>query len=106
RGLPDRDRMTTFGVIRFPGSNCDDDAVRVVDQVLRERGARGTVLWHKDRSLAGADVVIVPGGFSYGDYLRAGAIAAHSPIMEAVRAFAADGGPVIGICNGFQILCE
>ncbi|HLU65619.1 MAG TPA: phosphoribosylformylglycinamidine synthase subunit PurQ, partial [Kofleriaceae bacterium] len=98
--------MTTFGVIRFPGSNCDDDAVRVVDQVLRERGARGTVLWHKDRSLAGADVVIVPGGFSYGDYLRAGAIAAHSPIMEAVRAFAADGGPVIGICNGFQILCE
>jgi phosphoribosylformylglycinamidine synthase subunit PurQ / glutaminase len=95
-----------FGVIRFPGSNCDDDAVRVVDVVLRERGARGRILWHKDTSLHGVDAVIVPGGFSYGDYLRAGAIAAHSPIMAAVSQFAADGGPVLGICNGFQILCE
>jgi phosphoribosylformylglycinamidine synthase len=95
-----------FGVIRFPGSNCDDDAIRVVDQVLRPDGARGTILWHKDRSLAGVDAVIVPGGFSYGDYLRAGAIAAHSPIMAAVVEFARAGGPVLGICNGFQILCE
>jgi phosphoribosylformylglycinamidine synthase len=95
-----------FGVVRFPGSNCDDDAVRVVDQVLRPHGASGRILWHKDRSLSGVDVVVVPGGFTYGDYLRAGAMAAHSPIMGSVRDFAAAGGPVLGICNGFQILCE
>lgn len=95
-----------FGVVRFPGSNCDDDAVRVVDQVLADRGATGRILWHKDKGLGGIDVVIVPGGFTYGDYLRAGAIAAHSPVMQAVRAFARAGGPVLGICNGFQILCE
>ncbi len=95
-----------FGVVRFPGSNCDDDAVRVVDDVLRPSGASGRVLWHKERELGGVDVVLVPGGFTYGDYLRAGAIAAHSPIMGAVGEFARAGGPVIGICNGFQILCE
>ena len=97
--------MTVFGVIRFPGSNCDDDAVRVVDQVMGA-GSQGRIVWHKDRSLAGVDAVIVPGGFSYGDYLRAGAIAAKSPIMGAVIEFARAGGPVLGICNGFQILCE
>jgi phosphoribosylformylglycinamidine synthase subunit PurQ / glutaminase len=95
-----------FGVIRFPGSNCDDDAMRVADQVLRSAGARGRMLWHKDRKLSGIDVVLVPGGFTYGDYLRAGAMAAHSPIMAAVKKFAGAGGPVLGICNGFQILCE
>ncbi|HUS64568.1 MAG TPA: phosphoribosylformylglycinamidine synthase subunit PurQ [Kofleriaceae bacterium] len=97
--------MTVFGVIRFPGSNCDDDAVRVVDQVMGP-GSTGRIVWHKDRSLAGVDAVIVPGGFSYGDYLRAGAIAAKSPIMGSVIEFARAGGPVLGICNGFQILCE
>jgi phosphoribosylformylglycinamidine synthase subunit PurQ / glutaminase len=98
--------MTLFGVVRFPGSNCDDDALRVVDQVLRPRGAHGRILWHKEHSLGGVDVVVVPGGFTYGDYLRVGAIAAHSPIMGAVVEFARAGGPVLGICNGFQILCE
>jgi phosphoribosylformylglycinamidine synthase subunit PurQ / glutaminase len=96
----------TFGVLRFPGSNCDDDAMRVVDAVLAPQGSRGRIIWHKDRSLGDVDAVIVPGGFSYGDYLRSGSIAAHSPIMDAVVAFAASGGPVLGICNGFQILCE
>jgi phosphoribosylformylglycinamidine synthase subunit PurQ / glutaminase len=95
-----------FGVIRFPGSNCDDDALHVADRVLRPSGASGRMLWHKDRSLSGIDVVLVPGGFTYGDYLRVGAMAAHSPIMGAVVKFAAAGGPVLGICNGFQILCE
>ena len=95
-----------FGVVRFPGSNCDDDAMRVADDVLRPVGASGRILWHKDRSLGGVDVVLVPGGFTYGDYLRVGAMAAHSPIMGAVGEFARAGGPVLGICNGFQILCE
>jgi phosphoribosylformylglycinamidine synthase len=95
-----------FGVIRFPGSNCDDDAVRVTDEVLAPAGSQGRIIWHKDHELGQVDAVVVPGGFSYGDYLRAGAIAAHSPIMAAVRKFAAAGGPVLGICNGFQVLCE
>jgi phosphoribosylformylglycinamidine synthase subunit PurQ / glutaminase len=90
-----------FGVIRFPGS-CDE-----VDALLAcRRFADGELLWHGDRDLRGADAIVVPGGFSYGDYLRVGAIARFSPVMEAVREFALDGGPVLGICNGFQVLCE
>ena len=92
-----------FAVIVFPGSNCDHDAYYAVKHVL---GQPAEFLWHKDTSLRGADVVILPGGFSYGDYLRTGAIARFSPVMQAVSAFAAQGGPVLGICNGFQILCE
>ncbi len=98
--------ISNFGVIRFPGSNCDDDALHIVEGVLKSRGSRGQILWHKDRTIGEVDALIVPGGFSYGDYLRAGAMAAHAPIMEAVVAFAKSGGPVLGICNGFQILCE
>lgn len=96
----------TFGVLRFPGSNCDDDALHIVSNVLADKGCSGRILWHKDKSLGDVEVLIVPGGFSYGDYLRAGAMAAHAPIMEAVIDFANQGGPVLGICNGFQILCE
>lgn len=92
-----------FGIVTFPGSNCDYDAYRAVVEGL---GEEATYLWHKDRDLAGSDVVILPGGFSYGDYLRAGAIARFSPIMREVIAHADRGGPVIGICNGFQIACE
>jgi phosphoribosylformylglycinamidine synthase len=92
-----------FAVLQFPASNCDQDAVHVVKNVL---GHSARLLWHKDNSLAGFDAVIIPGGFSYGDYLRTGAIARFSPIMQAVQTFAAQGGPVLGICNGFQILCE
>ena len=92
-----------FGVITFPGSNSDEDAILAVTDVLGQEGIR---LWHKDHDLRGADVVILPGGFSYGDYLRAGAIARFSPIMREVIAHADRGGPVIGICNGFQIACE
>lgn len=95
-----------FGVIRFPGSNCDDDALHVAHHVLAPLGATGRIVWHKDSALGDVGCVIVPGGFSYGDYLRAGAIAAHSPIMADVKRFAEAGGPVLGICNGFQILCE
>jgi len=95
-----------FGVVRFPGSNCDDDALHAVADVLAPEGATGQILWHKEQELDGCDVIILPGGFSYGDYLRAGAMAAHSPIMGAVRAFAERGGPVLAICNGFQIACE
>lgn len=98
--------VTTFGVVRFPGSNCDDDALGVVSRVLAPEGAAGRAIWHKDRELGDVDALILPGGFSYGDYLRGGAIAAHAPIMDAVAAFARAGGPVLGICNGFQILCE
>jgi phosphoribosylformylglycinamidine synthase I len=90
-------------VLQFPASNCDQDALHVVQNVL---GLAGRFVWHKENSLAGIDAVIIPGGFSYGDYLRTGAIARFSPIMQAVREFAAQGGPVLGICNGFQILCE
>ena len=90
-----------FGVIRFPGS-CDEvDALHACS-----RFADAELLWHGDRDLRGADAIVVPGGFSYGDYLRAGAIARFSPVMEAVREFALSGGPVLGICNGFQVLCE
>ena len=92
-----------FGVITFPGSNSDEDAFLAISDVL---GQEGVKLWHKDHDLRGADVVILPGGFSYGDYLRAGAIARFSPIMREVVAHADRGGPVIGICNGFQIACE
>jgi phosphoribosylformylglycinamidine synthase I len=93
--------MTVFGVIQFPGS-CDDR-----DALAGSGGAgESRLLWHEDTDLSGIDAVIVPGGFSYGDYLRAGAIARFSPVMGAVAEFAADGGPVLGICNGFQVLCE
>lgn len=91
------------GVVVFPGSNCDADAFHVVAELL---GHPVEPLWHKERSLKGCDAVIVPGGFSYGDYLRCGAIARFSPVMEEVAAHAAKGGKVLGICNGFQILCE
>lgn len=92
-----------FGVITFPGSNCDQDMVYVLSTLL---GQQVESLWHKDRDLKGADVVILPGGFSYGDYLRSGAIAKFSPIMNEVVHHANRGGIVIGICNGFQILTE
>lgn len=92
-----------FAVLQFPGSNCDQDAVHVLRTVL---GQSARLVWHKEDSLGNADAVIVPGGFSYGDYLRTGAIARFSPVMAAVAEFAAKGGLVLGICNGFQILCE
>jgi phosphoribosylformylglycinamidine synthase len=93
----------TWGVVIFPGSNCDRDCVHVVKAVL---GQRVVEVWHEDRSLDGVDALILPGGFTYGDYLRSGAIAATAPVMRAVRDFADRGGPVLGICNGFQILTE
>jgi phosphoribosylformylglycinamidine synthase len=94
-------------VVRFPGSNCDDDALHVLGRVAGTRGqVSARFAWHKDVSLGDAEAVVIPGGFSYGDYLRAGAMAAHSPVMGAVRQFAAAGGPVLAICNGFQIACE
>ena len=92
-----------FAVIQFPGSNCDQDCVHVMRSVC---GHEARLVWHKDSSLGDADAVLVPGGFSYGDYLRTGSIARFSPVMQAVQEFAARGGPVLGICNGFQILCE
>jgi phosphoribosylformylglycinamidine synthase len=92
-----------FAVLQFPGSNCDQDVVHVLRNVL---GHSARLLWHKEHSLGDAEAVIVPGGFSYGDYLRTGAIARFSPVMQAVQGFAAKGGLVLGICNGFQILCE
>jgi phosphoribosylformylglycinamidine synthase subunit PurQ / glutaminase len=95
-----------FGIVRFPGSNCDDDALDACARVLAPEGTQGEILWHKDHDLRGVDVVILPGGFSYGDYLRAGAMAAWSPIMREVKAFADRGGWVFAICNGFQIACE
>ena len=94
---------TKFAVIVFPGSNCDHDAYHAAKHVL---GHDAEFIWHKESSLKGADVVILPGGFSYGDYLRTGAIAQFSPVMKAVTEFAAAGGPLLGICNGFQVLCE
>lgn len=92
-----------FAIVVFPGSNCDHDAEYAARHVL---GQQAEFVWHKDVSLGGADVVILPGGFAHGDYLRTGAIARFSPIMGAVSAFAAAGGPVLGICNGFQVLLE
>ena len=92
-----------FGVLVFPGSNCDHDAYNVVGGVM---GRPVTYLWHESTDLEGCDAVLVPGGFAYGDYLRTGAIAQFAPIMQSVRRFADAGGLVMGICNGFQILCE
>jgi phosphoribosylformylglycinamidine synthase len=92
-----------FGVVIFPGSNCDQDMIYVLKNILKQEVVE---LWHKDTDLQGVDFVVLPGGFSYGDYLRSGAIARFSPIMESVIAFAAKGGYVLGVCNGFQILCE
>jgi phosphoribosylformylglycinamidine synthase len=93
----------TFAVVVFPGSNCDHDAEYAIQHVL---GHTARFVWHKETSLADADVVVLPGGFSHGDYLRTGAIARFSPIMADVRRFAESGGPVLGICNGFQVLLE
>jgi phosphoribosylformylglycinamidine synthase I len=93
----------SVGVVVFPGSNCDHDAYHVVKHVL---GREARFVWHKQADLAGLDAVVLPGGFSYGDYLRTGAIARFSPVMRAVVEFAEAGGPVLGICNGFQILQE
>jgi phosphoribosylformylglycinamidine synthase subunit PurQ / glutaminase len=92
-----------FGIVTFPGSNCDYDAYQAVVEQL---GEEAVYLWHKDHDLKQSDVIILPGGFSYGDYLRAGAIARFSPVMQDVVAFAKRGGPVLAICNGFQIACE
>jgi len=92
-----------FGVIIFPGSNCDHDAYHVISEVA---GQPVTFLWHESHDLENCDAIILPGGFAYGDYLRTGAIARFAPVMESLRAFAARGGLVLGICNGFQILCE
>jgi phosphoribosylformylglycinamidine synthase I len=90
------------GVVQFPGTNCELDVIHAVEQL----GGSGEILFHTDRSLRGVDAVVVPGGFAHGDYLRTGAIARFSPIMDAVAEHAAAGGPVVGICNGFQVLCE
>ena len=92
-----------FGVVIFPGSNCDQDMIYALRNVMKQEVVE---LWHKDTDLKGADFIILPGGFSYGDYLRSGAIARFSPIMEKVIEFANNGGYVLGVCNGFQILCE
>ena len=91
-----------IGVVVFPGSNCEHDVVEAVESL----GGRAEVVWHGARSLGQVDAVVLPGGFAHGDYLRPGAIARFSPVMEAVRRFAAEGGPVVGICNGFQVLTE
>jgi phosphoribosylformylglycinamidine synthase len=93
--------LTRFGVVRFPGSCDETDAV-----LACELAGEAELLWHRDPDLKGVDAIVVPGGFSYGDYLRVGAIARFAPVMESVQSFAADGGPVLGICNGFQVLCE
>lgn len=94
--------MQRVAVLRFPGSNCDDDTLRAAARA----GADAYYVWHRDTDLKGADVVLIPGGFSYGDYLRSGAIARFSPVLRSVQRHAAEGGAVLGICNGFQILCE
>lgn len=92
-----------FGVVIFPGSNCDEDMIYVLETVMGQQVER---LWHKDHDLKGCEFIVLPGGFSYGDYLRSGAIARFSPIMEQVIAFSKKGGYVLGVCNGFQVLCE
>lgn len=92
-----------FGVVMFPGSNCDHDTYHVISKVI---GQPVDFIWHRENTVGDCDAVILPGGFSYGDYLRTGAIARFSPVMGAVKEFAARGGLVVGICNGFQILCE
>ena len=92
-----------FGVVIFPGSNCDQDMIHVLKNIMGQEVAE---LWHKDKDLKNCDMIVLPGGFSYGDYLRSGAIARFSPIMEKVIAFADKGGFVFGVCNGFQVLCE
>ncbi|MEE8583696.1 MAG: phosphoribosylformylglycinamidine synthase subunit PurQ, partial [Acidobacteriota bacterium] len=92
-----------FGVVVFPGSNCDHDTLHVLQDIM---GQQAVYLWHRQAGLQGVDAVILPGGFSFGDYLRCGAIAKFSPILEGIRDFAAQGGTVLGICNGFQILQE
>ncbi|MFM9052563.1 MAG: phosphoribosylformylglycinamidine synthase subunit PurQ [Bacteroidota bacterium] len=92
-----------FGVVVFPGSNCDEDMVYVLRDKMRQQVVK---LWHKDRDLQRCDMIVLPGGFSYGDYLRSGAIARFSPIMKEIIEFASRGGKVFGVCNGFQILCE
>jgi phosphoribosylformylglycinamidine synthase subunit PurQ / glutaminase len=94
--------VTKVGVVLFPGSNCEQDVLEAV----RRLGAEGELLWHGDATTAGMDAVVVPGGFAHGDYLRPGALARFSPVMDAVTRFAAEGGPVVGICNGFQVLTE
>jgi phosphoribosylformylglycinamidine synthase len=94
--------MARIGVVVYPGSNCDDDCLRAVDAV----GSEGLRIWHKETSLPKVDGILLPGGFSYGDYLRPGAIARFSPISESLVAYAHRGGPLVGICNGFQVLCE
>jgi phosphoribosylformylglycinamidine synthase len=93
---------TRVGVVAFPGSNCEHDVVEAIDSL----GGEGRLLWHGDRSVGDVDAVVLPGGFAHGDYLRPGAIARFSPVMQGVSAFAATGGPVVGICNGFQVLTE
>ncbi len=95
--------MDKFGVVVFPGSNCDEDMIYVLETTLGQKVER---LWHKDHDLKGCDFIVLPGGFSYGDYLRSGAIARFSPIMNEVVEHAKKGGYVMGICNGFQVLCE
>lgn len=92
-----------FGVVIFPGSNCDEDMCHVLEHVMEQRVER---LWHKEHDLKGCEMIVLPGGFSYGDYLRSGAIARFSPIMKEVAAHAKKGGFVFGVCNGFQVLCE
>src|SRR6185295_8565124 len=103
RRLPGGDRSVKFGVIVFPGSNCDHDAYHVISKHV---GQPVDFIWHRETDLSSYDAVIIPGGFSYGDYLRAGALARFSPVMNSVRRFANSGRFVLGICNGFQILCE
>ncbi len=93
---------TRVGVVLFPGSNCELDAL----EAIRALGAEAELLWHGEKSTGAVDAVVIPGGFAHGDYLRPGAIARFSPVMDGVRAFAAQGGPVVGICNGFQVLTE
>lgn len=95
--------MSKFGVVIFPGSNCDQDMIHVLRNIMNQNVVE---LWHKEKELKGCDFIVLPGGFSYGDYLRSGAIARFSPIMESVIEFAAKGGYVLGVCNGFQVLCE